>query len=132
MVPSLSTKPAAVPVVGRHAVRASATQSLSGTDLPLREAVAQIAPPSAPRPGGLAPGLYVQVIDGLISLMNKGGSQSFSAGQFGFVRAIIQPPVMVPTNPGLQVNPPPAFNSSSGPRSSVSGGEAAAVDCEVR
>jgi hypothetical protein len=28
--------------------------------------------------------LYVQVIDGLILLSNQGGTQQFSAGQFGF------------------------------------------------
>ena len=38
----------------------SSMVSDAGTDLPLREAVAQIAPPSAPRPGGLAPGLSVK------------------------------------------------------------------------
>jgi hypothetical protein len=32
----------------------------------------------------LPPGLCVQVIDGLISVGNKGGAQGFAPGQFGF------------------------------------------------
>lgn len=81
--------------------------------------------------GGLAPGLYVHVIDGLIQLSNRGGVQQFAAGQFGFTGSIVQPPVIVPNNPGIQFNPPPAFTSST----SDSGGsskKSAAVDCEVR
>jgi hypothetical protein len=90
--------------------------------------LAQIAPPPAPR---LNPGLYVQVIDGAINLANKGGTQSFSAGQFGYTASFVQPPVVVPTNPGMQFTPPPAFNSSSvasGPTASKSGD----VNCQVR
>lgn len=62
--------------------------------------------------GGLPPGLYVQVIDGLINLTNQGGSQNFSAGQFGFTGSFTQPPVIMPSNPGLQFTPPPTFNST--------------------
>ena len=81
----------------------------------------------------LPPGLYVQVIDGLINVSNKGGTQNFAAGQFGFTPNPIQPPVIVPKNPGLLFTPPQAF---SGP-SSVSGSGAGTpksnvVDCEVR
>ena len=81
--------------------------------------------------GGLAPGLYVHVIDGLINLSNRGGTQQFAAGQFGFTGSVVQPPVIVPTNPGIQFNPPPAFSSSSGP-SSKSSSKPGTVDCEVR
>lgn len=62
--------------------------------------------------GGLAPGLYVHVIDGLIQLSNRGGVQSFAAGQFGFTASVTQPPVVVPRNPGIQFTPPPAFQTS--------------------
>ncbi|MGZ8288860.1 MAG: FecR family protein [Telluria sp.] len=90
-----------------------------------------------PLPGqGLAPGLYVSVIDGAISLSNSGGALNFQAGQFGFVRSNITPPVVVPNNPGLKFTPPPAFNSSSQNASSgalgSNGQAASAVDCEVR
>jgi hypothetical protein len=81
--------------------------------------------------GGLAPGLYVHVIDGIINLSNKGGSQNFSAGQFGYTASVIQPPVVVPTNPGIQFNPPPAFSSSSASSSGTSS-KPKTVDCEVR
>jgi len=83
--------------------------------------------------GNLAPGLYVHVIDGLIQLSNRGGVQQFAAGQFGFTGSIVQPPVIVPTNPGIQFNPPPAFQGSTGPQST--GGSSTkpkTVDCEVR
>ena len=81
----------------------------------------------------LPPGLHVFVIDGAIVLSNPGGSQNFAAGQFGFVRNNVTPPVIVPNNPGLNFTPPPVFNSTP-----VAGDPAAgpqktqAVDCEVR
>lgn len=82
---------------------------------------------------GLAPGLYVHVIDGLINLSNKGGSQSFSAGQFGYTASVVQPPIIVPSNPGIKFTPPPAFSSSSAAQSgSTSANKSGAVDCEVR
>lgn len=90
--------------------------------------VAQNVRPTA----GLAPGLYVQVIDGLISLSNKGGSQSFSAGQFGYTTSFNQPPVIVPNNPGLRFSPPPVFQVSPGTGSFGSSGSSSAVNCEVR
>jgi len=86
--------------------------------------------------GGLAPGLYVQVLDGMIHLTNAGGSQNFSAGQFGYTRSFTQPPVILPTNPGIQFTPPPAFNASTTPQpgqgASSSSSESKKVDCEVR
>jgi hypothetical protein len=107
---------------------ASPVQSDAGSGLPVWEKVAQM---TAPVPGVRSPGLYVQVLDGIINLSNKGGSQSFAAGQFGFTPSFSQPPVVVPRNPGIQFTPPPAF---SAPASSASGAtnRSAAVDCEVR
>jgi hypothetical protein len=89
--------------------------------------LAQFAPPASSKP----PGLYVHVIDGIINLSNKGGSQNFSAGQFGYTANITKPPVIVPTNPGLKFTPPPTFSSTSN-TTSGSTNKAAAVDCEVR
>ncbi len=100
-----------------------------------RMTLAQAAPPGTGA-GGLAPGLYVQVIDGLIQLTNKGGSQNFSAGQFGYTPSFTQPPVILPTNPGIQFTPPPSFSTSptqqpgQGASSPASGDKK--VDCEVR
>lgn len=89
--------------------------------------LAQAAPSGG---GGLSPGLYVQVIDGAINLKNSGGSQSFVAGQFGYTASASAPPVVVPSNPGIQFNPPPAFNASSG--AANGGNQPKAVNCEVR
>ena len=94
-------------------------------------------PASAPMPGApvLPPGLYVQVLDGMIAVSNAGGMQNFAAGQFGYVPTPTQPPVIVPANPGLKFTPPPAFSgSTTGPQASGSTGPARSnvVDCEVR
>ena len=100
-----------------------------GADLPLSQVIAQLAPP-VPK-GGLPPGLYVHVIDGMINLSNKGGSQSFAAGQFGYVASFVQPPIVIPANPGIHFTPPPAFSSPSGP-TGAGAGKSNSVDCEVR
>jgi hypothetical protein len=89
-------------------------------------------------PGGgpLPPGLYVQVLDGQIHLSNSGGSQLFSAGQFGFVPDFGQPPVILPTNPGIIFTPPPQFGGlapGSGPTLvSPPSGAQTNEGCEVR
>lgn len=86
--------------------------------------------PAAPTVGR-SPGLYVQVLDGLIHVSNPAGTQNFSAGQFGYTPSFQQPPVVLPANPGLQFTPPPAFSSPPGP---VTGAppKSGTVDCEVR
>lgn len=97
--------------------------------------VAQINPAMPPgRSGpGRAPGLYVQVLDGMINLSNSGGAQNFSAGQFGYTPSFNQPPIVLPSNPGIRFTPPPVFSLGSGPSGSgAGGGTAADVDCEVR
>jgi len=91
-----------------------------------------IAQASTSPGGGLQPGLYVQVIDGLIHLTNNGGAQSFAAGQFGYTANFTQPPVVLPNNPGLQFTPPPSFSSTGSTNSASASNKSAAVDCEVR
>ena len=102
----------------------------AGQPSPLWQTVAQLLPPPGAPRTGLPPGLYVHVIDGSINLSNKGGSQNFAAGQFGYTPSPIQPPVIVPRNPVIQFTPPPAF--SAPPNSSSGGGKPQTVDCEVR
>jgi hypothetical protein len=108
-----------------------AVLSDAGTDMPLREIIAQ-AFPAMPKAAGLPSGLYVSVIDGAINLSNKGGSTNFSAGQFGYTASVLRPPMVLPANPGLNFTPPPAFSSSKAPATSTAGGKAGPVDCEVR
>lgn len=95
-----------------------------------------VLPQSAsPRPlvaPTLPPGLYVSVTDGQIVLANKGGTTSFTAGQFGYTASPTQPPVLVPKNPAILFTPPPTFASMSSPNASTSGNKPAAVDCVVR
>lgn len=81
--------------------------------------------------GGLAPGLYVQVLDGVISLSNKGGSQNFSAGQFGYTPNFNQPPVVLPNNPGIQFTPPPAFNAPPQAGAAIGVGKSGGLECTI-
>jgi hypothetical protein len=84
-----------------------------------------------PPTNGLNPGLYVQVLDGAIQLTNGGGTQNFTAGQFGFTPGFQQPPVILPSNPGMQFTPPPSFSSTTGSQAG-SGAKPGDVDCVVR
>ena len=88
--------------------------------------------PLMPGSGVRSPGLYVQVLDGAIHLSNGGGTQTFAAGQFGYTANFQQPPVIVPTNPGLQFSPPPAFSHTTTSAAPTSGSKTGTVDCEVR
>lgn len=131
----------------RAAYLLASTAALDGamqttrSDMPLPFAIqplllAQVnvpLPSSVPgSPGAMAPGLYVQVIDGLIHLTNQGGTANFAAGQFGYTASVQKPPVVVPQNPGIQFNPPPVFSSSSPPSNSSTATKSNNVDCEVR
>lgn len=109
---------------------ALAHNSDAGTAVP--DTTTLLAQNALPGGGGLAPGLYVHVIDGLIQLSNRGGVQQFAAGQFGFTGSVVQPPVIVPNNPGIQFNPPPAFSSSSAASAKNTSSQKGGVDCEVR
>ncbi len=60
-----------------------------------------------------APGLYVQILDGIIHVNNNGGSQNFNAGQFGYIPILQQPPIVLPSNPGMQFTPPPSFTPNT-------------------
>lgn len=76
--------------------------------------VAQAGPgstASVEEPGRLAPGLYLQVLEGLVQLSNQGGVETYAAGQFGYVGSQTAPPQRLPANPGIEFEPPPAFNS---------------------
>lgn len=116
----------------RSSLAAAATGSMTdmGSDLPLRQVIAQLVPPpSTPGAPGLPAGLYVSVIDGAISLTNRGGTATFTSGQFGYVGGINAPPVGVPANPGIRFTLPATFGM---PTASGAGVKAASVDCEVR
>lgn len=82
--------------------------------------------------GGRAPGLYVQVLDGMVHLSNNGGAQNFSAGQFGYVPGQQMPPVILPTNPGMRFNPPPIFNAPVSGQTGSADAKGKEVDCVVR
>ena len=87
--------------------------------------------PSAP---SRASGLYVQVLDGSVSVANGGGTTTFSTGQFGFTPDTTQPPALLPTNPGNPFVPPAAFNSTTAAtgQSGSTPAKSKDVDCVVR
>ncbi|WBS01588.1 FecR family protein [Pseudoduganella sp. SL102] len=99
-----------------------------------------VAPPDGAAPAlpsgaqpARPPGLYVQVLDGMIFVANGAGGAAFNAGQFGYVPGITRPPQLLPANPGIQFTPPVKFNSPIGPGDSGPGSAAPnSVDCEVR
>ncbi len=105
----------------------------SRTDAPQGARVLQLAQNDGGNGGngGLNPGLYVQVLDGTIHVTNGGGTQNFTAGQFGFTGGFNQPPVILPNNPGIQFNPPPSFSNTGGTQNG-NGGKPGEVDCIVR
>lgn len=129
-------EPSDAAVAARLAYTLASTAALDtgGAAAPIAPlTLAQNTPPPAPGANAqLTPGLYVHVIDGLIQLSNKGGSQNFSAGQFGYAPSFLQPPVIIPVNPGIQFTPPPAFSHSTAPSGGNSSGKSNNVDCEVR
>ena len=108
---------------------AAAPAQPASPGIQVAQGVPTVRPPAGPN---LAPGLYVVVLDGLINLSNRGGSQQFAAGQFGYTASPIQPPVIVPANPILKFTPPPAFSVNSGSPNSSNANKPATVDCEVR
>lgn len=123
---------------GRPASSMTLSDAVSGTPLPeilpIRTQADMIVAQavSGTMPEGRAPGLYVQVLDGMINVSNRGGALNFSAGQFGYTPSMNLPPVIVPSNPGMQFTPPPSFSSSSGPAGGSPGNGDAAINCEVR
>ncbi len=100
------------------------------THIPLAIRPLQLAQNANLPSNGLTPGLYVQVLDGMIHLTNSGGAQNFAAGQFGYVATMSQPPVILPANPGIQFSPPPSFSSSTATSGIAS--KSSSVNCEVR
>ncbi len=99
---------------------------------PANEGNAGAVPVPAPT-DNRPPGLYVQVLEGMIQVTNPAGQQNFAVGQFGYVPSLTQPPVILPHNPGMQFFPPPTFSSFSletGDQNQSAGDST--VDCEVR
>ena len=121
-----------VPTTANLRVLALASDHKTGLYKNVSLHLAQNIPGGAGAAGGsLNPGLYVQVLDGMINVKNGGGTQNFTAGQFGFTPGFQQPPVILPSNPGLQFTPPPSFSSPS-TQNNTGGSKPGDVDCIVR
>jgi FecR protein len=121
------------PVVYEHASLRTFTDQAPAPSAANSPAILHLAQNTAqPGSGGLSPGLYVQVLDGAIHVSNGGGTQNFTAGQFGFTPGFTQPPVILPANPGMHFTPPPSFTSSTGSQVGTIAGKPGDVDCQVR
>lgn len=79
----------------------------------------------------LSPGLYVHVVDGTVNLTNKGGSQAFASGQFGYASSGQTPPALVPASAGLKFTLPPTLSGQMSSNSSTAE-KSGSVDCTVR
>lgn len=125
-------EPSAEALAAQQAYNLASTAALDPLAAPVRPLMlAQLSVPSAPnsvRP----PGLYVQVLDGLIHVTNPSGSSNFSAGQFGFTPSLRVPPAPLPANPGIQFAPPPVFNQSGATGGPSAPTKSNVIDCEVR
>ncbi len=127
---SFTSQPSVPPTFNDSAIGSSRSPSASMNGAVGGFQWVQNLPPNAP--SSLAPGLYVQVLDGAIHLTNSGGTQNFSAGQFGFTPSFKQPPVILPTNPGMQFTPPPAFSAPVTGQTGTAAPKSGTVDCVVR
>ena len=116
----------------REAYLLASTAALDPLAAPVQPLMLAQAP-LTPTPNTMQPGLYLQVLDGLVVLSNKGGSLQFSPGQFGFTPSFTVPPVMLPQNPGLKFTLPPVFSSTTGtPGNGTAPAKSNDVDCVVR
>lgn len=63
---------------------------------------------------GLADGLYFFVAEGSIMVSNSTGSLTIGAGQYAYVKDFNAAPVILPGNPGIDLNLPNNFQQAGG------------------
>lgn len=63
---------------------------------------------------GLADGIYFFVTEGSIVVSNSTGSVTIGAGQYAYVKDFNSAPVMLPGNPGIDLNLPNNFQQAGG------------------
>ncbi len=89
--------------------------------------------------GNIPPGLYVAVTNGTVVVTNFEGNRvslPVMQGQFVYVQSTVSPPVILPSRPDIQFNPPPSVGSSPSTPPSGTGGQSGPApggsDCLVR
>lgn len=65
---------------------------------------------------GLADGIYLYVRDGAIAVTTNAGAQTFGAGTYIYVKDAGSPPVILPKDPGLNLNIPALDKKTCGVR----------------
>jgi len=76
-----------------------------------------------PRGGPPPNGTHIDVLDGAVTVRNSAGQQVLNAGQFGYVRDNVTPPVQVPPAQGIQVTMPMAISRNAGSGGTVGKGQ---------
>jgi hypothetical protein len=88
--------------------------------------------------GTIKPGLYLAVSNGSVVITNSSGAQTtlqVKAGQYVYVQNPTTPPMVLPSKPDIQFNPPPSVGASATGKpggGSQGGGGSGASDCVVR
>ena len=57
--------------------------------------------------GSIPNGMYLLVLDGIVNVSNKAGSQNVLAGQYVYVQTSMAIPTILPKDPGINFRPPP-------------------------
>ena len=78
---------------------------------------------ATPRGGPPPNGTHIDVLDGAVTVRNSAGTQTLNAGQFGYVRDNVTPPVQVPPAQGIQVTMPAAISRNAGTGGTVGKGQ---------
>jgi hypothetical protein len=68
----------------------------------------------ARKDAGAAEGLYIDVIEGKIIVVNPAGSQILEAGEYGYVGDETTPPTRLPESPGIENVLPPTLDQIMG------------------
>jgi len=82
--------------------------------------------------GKLPNGLYLYVIEGAVMLKNNTATQTFSAGQYAYMKDNQSKPVILPGKPDLNFTLPPSVTSSGNQGSKPGGNNTNQTDCTVR
>ncbi|MBF0219526.1 MAG: FecR domain-containing protein [Gammaproteobacteria bacterium] len=76
-------------------------------------------------------GLHIDVAVGAVILTNRGGEQLLSAGEFGYVRDLLTPPVIVPPNQGIRVTMPQNISKNNAIGRSVGQSQSNEAECSI-
>jgi hypothetical protein len=77
--------------------------------------------------GSIPDGLYLFVLDGVINVSNKAGSQDVKAGQYVYVQTSVSVPTILPKKPDIEFTLPSTAGTTKQQEGPVKGGDACIV-----